>query len=158
MKKTVLTEFFVLGFMHHEPYADKITTKKYGFIESFPAGVKLGWETMVSYVDQLKYLFTQKGVRSVGGFIGIGKIFAPVWDWYKFWMMTAFLSVALGVMNLLPIPALDGGHAIITFFEMLTGKKPSEKFLERIQIVGMWLLLALMLLANINDVLRLFGV
>ncbi len=156
--KTVLTESFVLGFKNHEPYADKITTKKYGFIESFPAGVKLGWETMVSYVDQLKYLFTQKGVRSVGGFIGIGKIFAPVWDWYKFWMMTAFLSVALGVMNLLPIPALDGGHAIITFFEMLTGKKPSEKFLERIQIVGMWLLLALMLLANINDVLRLFGV
>ncbi len=155
---TVLTSEFTIGFLNKNPYENKITTKEYGFFESFPAGIELGWNTMKSYVDQLKYLFTKKGARSVGGFIGIGKIFAPIWDWEKFWMMTAFLSVALGVMNLLPIPALDGGHAIITVFEMVTGKKPSEKFLERIQIVGMWLLLGLMLWANLNDILRLFGI
>ncbi|MCR5313031.1 MAG: RIP metalloprotease RseP [Bacteroidaceae bacterium] len=156
--KTVLDANFEFGIYPKYPYEDKITTVKYGFFESFPEGVKLGWEKIVSYVDQLKYLFTSKGVRSVGGFIGIGKIFAPVWDWQLFWMMTAFLSVALGVMNLLPIPALDGGHALITCFEMVTGKKPNDKWLEKIQIVGMWLLLALMLWANLNDILRLFGI
>jgi len=153
-----LTSDFKLMFGNKVPYEDKLTTKKYGFFEAFPAGVQLGWNTMKNYVDQLKYLFTKKGARSVGGFIGIGKIFSPVWDWEKFWMMTAFLSVALGVMNLLPIPALDGGHAIITVFEMCTGKKPSEKFLEKIQVVGMWLLLALMVWANLNDILRLLGI
>lgn len=155
---TVLTSEFKLGFTNKNPYENKITIKKYGFFEAFPAGIEHGWNVMMSYVDQLKYLFTKKGARSVGGFIGIGKIFSPVWDWVKFWDMTAFLSVALGVMNLLPIPALDGGHAIITVFEMCTGKKPSEKFLERIQVVGMWLLLALMVWANLNDILRLLGV
>ena len=149
---------FIDSVIHNKvPYEDKVTVKKYGFFESFPAGIEHGWNVMKSYVDQLKYLFTKKGAKSVGGFIGIGKIFSPVWDWAKFWDMTAFLSVALGVMNLLPIPALDGGHAIITVFEMCTGKKPSDKFLEKIQIVGMWLLLGLMLWANLNDILKLIG-
>lgn len=154
---TVLSSDFTIGFANKIPYEDKITVKKYGFFESFPAGVKLGWETMKSYVDQMKYLFTKKGARSVGGFIGIGKIFPDVWDWQRFWMLTAFLSVALGVMNVLPIPALDGGHAIITIYEMIFRRKPSEKFLERVQSIGMWLLIALMVLANGNDILRLFG-
>ncbi|MCQ2213334.1 MAG: RIP metalloprotease RseP [Bacteroidaceae bacterium] len=157
---TVLTSDFLLGYRNidlYDLYKDKIYNKEYGFFESFPAGVKLGWGTITSYVDQLKYLFTKKGARSVGGFIGIGKIFPDVWDWYKFWMLTAFLSVALGVMNLLPIPALDGGHAIITIYEMITRRKPSEKFLERVQMIGMWLLIGLMILANGNDILRLFG-
>ena len=155
--KATLDANFQLGFHNKVPYEDKVTVKKYGFFESFPAGIEHGWNVMKSYVDQLKYLFTKKGAKSVGGFIGIGKIFSPVWDWAKFWDMTAFLSVALGVMNLLPIPALDGGHAIITVFEMCTGKKPSDKFLEKIQIVGMWLLLGLMLWANLNDILKLIG-
>ncbi len=154
---TVLSSDFTIGFANKIPYEDKITVKKYGFFESFPAGVKLGWETMKSYVGQMKYLFTKKGARSVGGFIGIGKIFPDVWDWQRFWMLTAFLSVALGVMNVLPIPALDGGHAIITIYEMIFHRKPSEKFLERVQSIGMWLLIALMVLANGNDILRLFG-
>jgi len=154
---TVLTSDFKIGFVNKIPYEDKISTKQYGFFEAFPAGVALGWNTMKSYVDQLKYLFTKKGARSVGGFIGIGKIFPNVWDWERFWMLTAFLSVALGVMNLLPIPALDGGHAVITVYEMITRRKPSEKFLERVQMIGMWLLIALMILANGNDILRLFG-
>ena len=155
--KAVLDANFQLGIVNKMPYEDKVTVKHYGFFESFPAGIEHGWNVMKSYVDQLKYLFTKKGAKSVGGFIGIGKIFSPVWDWAKFWDMTAFLSVALGVMNLLPIPALDGGHAIITVFEMCTGKKPSDKFLEKIQIVGMWLLLGLMLWANLNDILKLIG-
>lgn len=155
--KTTLTSEFTIGFANKIPYEDKITNKKYGFLESFPAGIKLGWNTIESYVDQMKYLFTKKGARSVGGFIGIGKIFPDVWDWQRFWMLTAFLSVALGVMNLLPIPALDGGHAVITVYEMITRRKPSEKFLERVQMIGMWLLIALMILANGNDILRLFG-
>ncbi len=155
--KTTLSPEFKIGIGPANPYEDKITTKEYGFFEAFPAGVALGWDQMKSYVDQMKYLFTKKGARSVGGFIGIGKIFPDAWDWMKFWMLTAFLSIALGVMNVLPIPALDGGHAVITIYEMITRRKPSEKFLERVQIIGMWLLIALMLLANGNDILRLFG-
>lgn len=154
---TTLTPEFTLGFANAIPYQDKITIKEYGFFEAFPAGVCLGWETIKSYVDQMKYLFTKKGARSVGGFIGIGKIFPDAWDWMKFWMLTAFLSIALGVMNLLPIPALDGGHAVITVYEMITHRKPSEKFLERVQMIGMWFLIILMIWANGNDILRLFG-
>lgn len=154
---TTLTSDFTLGFANAIPYEDKITTKEYGFFEAFPAGVSLGWETIKSYVDQMKYLFTKKGARSVGGFIGIGKIFPDAWNWMKFWMLTAFLSIALGVMNLLPIPALDGGHAVITIYEMITHRKPSEKFLERVQMIGMWFLIILMIWANGNDILRLFG-
>ena len=155
--KTTLTSEFTFGVGPKNPYEDKITTREYGFLESFPAGVVLGWNQIKSYVDQMKYIFTKKGARSLGGFIGIGKIFPDAWDWMKFWMLTAFLSIALGVMNLLPIPALDGGHAVITVYEMITGRKPSEKFLEQVQTVGMWFLIILMIVANGNDILRLFG-
>lgn len=155
--KTVLNANFQLGFAPENPYEDKVTVKHYGFFESFPAGIAHGWNVMKSYVDQLKYLFTKKGAKNVSGFIGIGKMFSSEWDWLGFWQLTAFLSAVLGIMNLLPIPALDGGHAIITVFEMCTGKKPSDKFLEKIQIVGMWLLLGLMLWANLNDILKLIG-
>ncbi len=155
--ETILTEQFTIGFVNAIPYQDKITTREYGLLESFPAGILLGYNTIVSYVDQLKYLFTAKGARSVSGFIGIGNIFPAVWDWYRFWMLTAFLSIALGVMNLLPIPALDGGHAVFAIYEMVTRRKPSEKFLERVQYVGMVLLIGLMILAQANDILRAFG-
>lgn len=155
--KTVLTSDFTLGFSNKVPYTDKLTTKEYSFFESIPAGIKLGYETLKSYADQMKYVFTAKGARSVGGFIGIGNIFPDVWDWQRFWMLTAFLSIALGFMNALPIPALDGGHAVFAIFEMITGKKPSDKVLEKTQYVGMVLLIGLMILAQANDILRLFG-
>jgi regulator of sigma E protease len=93
----------------------------------------------------------------VGGFIGIGNIFPDVWDWQRFWMLTAFLSVALGFMNVLPIPALDGGHALFAIYEIITRRKPSDKVLEKAQYVGMILLIGLMILAQANDILRLFG-
>ncbi len=154
---TVLTSEFKIGFVNAIPYQDKITTRTYTLLESFPAGIRLGYYQMVNYVDQLKYLFSSKGARSVSGFIGIGSIFPDVWDWERFWMLTAFLSIALGVMNLLPIPALDGGHAVFAIYEMITRRKPSEKLLERVQYIGMILLIGLMILAQANDILRLFG-
>ena len=153
----VLTPEFTLGFVNAIPYQDKITTRTYTLLESFPAGIRLGYYQMVNYVDQLKYLFSSKGARSVSGFIGIGSIFPDIWDWERFWMLTAFLSIALGVMNLLPIPALDGGHAVFAIYEMITRRKPSEKLLERVQYIGMILLIGLMILAQANDILRLFG-
>lgn len=155
--QATLTPEFTLGFANKTPYLDKITTRTYGFFESFPAGIKLGYETLASYVDQMKYIFTAKGARSVGGFIGIGNIFPDVWDWQRFWMLTAFLSIALGFMNVLPIPALDGGHAVFAIYEMVTRRKPSDKVLEKAQYVGMALLIGLMVLAQANDILRLFG-
>ena len=156
-KKVTLTPEFTLGFANAMPYQDKITTKTYGFFESFPAGVKYGVEAMKNYVDQMKYLFTKKGAKQVSGFIGIGSIFPDAWDWQRFWLLTAFLSIVLGVMNLLPIPALDGGHAVFAIFELITGKRLNDNFLLVVQYFGMYLLLAIMILAQLNDVLRLFG-
>ena len=156
-REAVLTSDFTLGFVNHIPDY-RVTTRSYGFFESFPAGVVYGWKTLVSYVSDLKYLFTKKGARSVGGFIAIGNIFPSTWDWYSFWTLTAWLSAALGVMNLLPIPALDGGHVLFALYEIITRRKPSDKFLTRAQYVGMFLLLALLIYANLNDVLRLFGI
>lgn len=156
-KAVTLTPEFTLGFANAMPYHDKITTKTYGFFESFPAGVKYGIETLTSYVDQMKYLFTKKGARQVGGFISIGNIFPDAWNWQKFWLLTAFLSIALGFMNVLPIPALDGGHALFAFFELVTRKRLNDNFLMVVQYFGMYILLAIMVLAQLNDVLRLFG-
>ncbi len=132
---------------------------KYTFIQSIPAGIKHGVNITKSYLKQLKMLFKPKtkAYESLGGFIKIGSIFPPVWDWQSFWNMTAFLSIILAVMNILPIPALDGGHVMFTLFEMISGRKPGDKFLEYAQIVGMVLLLALLLYANLNDVIGLFN-
>ena len=156
-KQVTLTPEFTLGFANAMPYQDKITTKTYGFFESFPAGVKYGWNTLTSYADQMKYIFTKKGARQVGGFISIGNIFPDAWNWQRFWLLTAFLSIALGFVNVLPIPALDGGHALFATFELLTGKRLNDNFLLVVQYFGMYLLLALMILAQLNDVLRIFG-
>jgi regulator of sigma E protease len=133
--------------------AFKIETYKYGFLESFPAGVKKTIDKLSGYIDQLKLVINPKtgAYKGVGGFKAMGSIFPSVWDWESFWNITAFFSIALAFMNLLPIPALDGGHVLFTLFEMITGRKPSDKFLEYAQIVGMVLLLALMLFANGND-------
>jgi len=131
----------------------KIEKKSYGFFESFPAGVRLAGENLKSYIDQFKKILTPKtgAYKGVGGFKAMGSIFRPIWDWESFWNITAFFSIALAFMNLLPIPALDGGHVLFTILEMITGRKPSQKLLEYAQVVGMILLLALMLYANGND-------
>ena len=153
----VLTPDFTLGFLNAAPDYT-VTTREYGFFEAFPAGIAYGWSTLSGYVNDLKYIFTKKGSRSVGGFIAIGNIFPSTWNWRSFWSLTAWLSVALGVMNVLPIPALDGGHVLFTLYEIIARRKPSEKFLIRAQYVGMILLFAILIYANLNDVLRLFGI
>jgi len=131
---------------------------EYSFLQSIPAGVSKGFATISSYLKQLKLIFSPKAKAydSVGGFITIGNIFPSTWDWQAFWNLTAFLSIILAVMNILPIPALDGGHVMFLLYEIITGRKPGDKFLEYAQLVGMAILLALILYANINDVVKLF--
>jgi len=134
-------------------------TKDYNFIQAIPAGFSKTYKTTVDYVRQFKLLFTSKEVKvseNLGGFITIGKIFSPQWDWVHFWSITALLSVILAFMNILPIPALDGGHVIFLLYEVITRRKPSDKVLEYAQYVGLAILLSLLLFANINDVIRLF--
>lgn len=135
-----------------------IVEKKYTFLESLPAGVKKTYETLANYIKQFRIIFNPdlQGYKQVGSFFTIAKQFSPQWDWLRFWSLTAFLSIALAFVNLLPIPALDGGHALFTLVEMITGKAPSEKFLERAQVVGMIIIFALMIFALGNDIVRLF--
>ncbi len=132
----------------------KPTKIDYSFFESFPAGVKLGVNTLKGYVSDMKYVFTKEGANSLGGFGTIGSIFPAQWDWYRFWMMTAFLSIILAFMNILPIPALDGGHVIFLLYEIIARRKPSDKFMEYAQITGMILLFGLLIWANFNDIMR----
>ena len=131
-----------------------VIDRRYSFLASFPAGIKLGIKTLAGYVNQMKYLFSKEGAKQVGGFATIASIFPSTWDWHRFWYMTAFLSVILAFMNILPIPALDGGHVLFLIYEIVARRKPSDKFLERAQVVGMFLLLALLIWANFNDVVR----
>ena len=131
-----------------------VVQKDYGFFASFPAGIKLGVETLEGYVGQMKYLFSKEGAKQLGGFGAIGSIFPATWDWHQFWYMTAFLSIILAFMNILPIPALDGGHVLFLLYEIVARRKPSDKFMERAQMVGMFLLFALLIWANLNDVIR----
>lgn len=112
----------------------KVTELEYGFFESFPAGVALGVNTLKGYVNDMKYVFTKEGAKSVGGFGTIGSIFPKVWDWHRFWEMTAFLSIILAFMNILPIPALDGGHVLFLLYEIIARRKPSDKFMEYAQM------------------------
>lgn len=132
-------------------------TKRYGFWESFPAGVVYGVDVLKGYVSDMKYVFTADGAKSLGGFGAIGSLFPPTWDWYMFWKMTAFLSIILAFMNILPIPALDGGHVLFLLYEMITRRKPSENFMIRAEYVGFAILILLMLVANLNDILRWLG-
>ena len=132
----------------------KVTELEYGLFESFPAGVALGVNTLKGYVNDMKYVFTKEGAKSVGGFGTIGSIFPKVWDWHRFWEMTAFLSIILAFMNILPIPALDGGHVLFLLYEIIARRKPSDKFMEYAQMAGMILLFALLIWANFNDVVR----
>ena len=154
----VLTPELKLGFIPVQlATLYKPVTTEYGFFESFPAGIKYGWDVLVSYVDDLKYVFTAEGAKSLGGFGAIGSLFPPMWDWYMFWKMTAFLSIILAFMNILPIPALDGGHVLFLLYEMITRRKPSETFMIRAEYVGFGILILLMVLANLNDILRGLG-
>ena len=136
----------------YKPY-----TREYGFFESIPAGIKYGWNVLAGYVGDMKYVFTADGAKSLGGFGAIGSLFPPVWDWYLFWKMTAFLSIILAFMNILPIPALDGGHVLFLIYEMITRRKPSETFMIRAEYVGFGILILLMVVANLNDILRWLG-
>jgi len=131
---------------------------KYGFFESFPKGIEKARQTLVNYVKQLKLLFSpsNKGYESLGGFLTIGSIFTTSWDWHHFWNITAFLSILLAVMNILPIPALDGGHVMFLLYEMITGRPANEKVLEVAQYIGMILLFSLLLFANGNDIYKHF--
>ena len=136
----------------YEPY-----TREYGLFESIPAGIAYGWNVLAGYVGDMKYVFTADGAKSLGGFGAIGSLFPPMWDWYLFWKMTAFLSIILAFMNILPIPALDGGHVLFLVYEMVTRRKPSETFMIRAEYVGFGILILLMVVANLNDILRWLG-
>lgn len=126
----------------------------YSFFESIPAGINYGLSVLGSYISNLKLIFSSEGVKQLGGFATIATLFPTEWDWLSFWNMTAFLSIILAFMNILPIPALDGGHVLFLLVEIITRRKPSEKFLEYAQMVGMLLLFALLILANANDIIR----
>jgi regulator of sigma E protease len=131
---------------------------EYSFFQAIPAGISKGFGNAISYLKQLRLIFTPKtkAYESLGGFIKIGSFFPKVWNWQIFWEMTALLSIILAIMNLLPIPALDGGHVMFLLYEIVSGRKPGDKFMEYAQIAGMLLLLALLLYANGNDVVQLF--
>jgi regulator of sigma E protease len=134
----------------------KVTKVKYSLLESIPVGLEKGKEQLLGYGKQLKMIFNPetKAYKQVGGFAAIYKAFPEQWSWEMFWKLTAFLSIALGVMNLLPIPALDGGHVMFLLYEIISGKKPSDKFLENAQMVGFVLLISLLLFANGNDIYK----
>ena len=155
---TVLTPDLKLGFTVQSILGlYQPVTREYSFLESIPAGIKYGFHVLASYVDDLKYIFSAEGAKSLGGFGAIGSLFPPMWDWYMFWKMTAFLSIILAFMNILPIPALDGGHVLFLLYEMITRRKPSEQFMIRAEYVGFGILILLMVVANLNDILRALG-
>ena len=149
----MLGKDYKLGIAWNLPTATRYesVTRTYGFFESFPAGAVHGWKVLTGYVDDLKYVFTAEGAKSVGSFGAIGSMFPAVWDWQRFWELTAFISLMLAFINILPIPALDGGHVFFLLVEVIMRRKPSEKFMERAQTVGMTLLLLLMAFALFND-------
>jgi regulator of sigma E protease len=137
----------------------QLETINYGFFESIPAGIAQGFQITTDYLKQFRLFFRPetKAYESLGGFATIGSIFPATWNWFAFWNMTAFISIILAIMNLLPIPALDGGHVMFLSFEMISGRKPGEKFMEYAQIAGMILLLALVLYANANDIIKMIN-
>ena len=153
--EATLTKDMKLGFFPPSIYEDyHVTHVSYSFFESFPAGVKYGWHVLYGYVADMKYVFTKDGAKSLGGFGTIGSLFPASWDWHAFWLMTAFLSIILAFMNILPIPALDGGHVFFLLYEMITRRKPSDDFMVKAEYVGFAIVILLLVVANLNDVLR----
>ena len=153
-----LPESGLIGAMTNPADHFTFKDKQYSFLAAIPAGFTRTWKGVGNYLKQLKLIFSPeaKAYESVGGFITIGNIFPSTWDWQAFWSLTAFLSIMLAILNVLPIPALDGGHVMFLFYEIITGRKPSDKFLEYAQIVGMVLLFGLLIFANGNDIVKLF--
>lgn len=129
-------------------------TMTYSLASALPAGIDKGVGLLTNYVKQMKLIFTKEGAKQIGGFGTIGSLFPSAWNWEAFWYTTAFLSIILAFMNILPIPALDGGHVLFLLYEMVARRKPSEKFMEYAQMVGMVLLLSLLVFANGNDLYR----
>ena len=130
--------------------------QSYTLLQAIPAGIEYGWDFLVRYVKQFRLVFTKEGAQSIGGFGAIGSLFPSAWNWYAFWHMTAVISLILAFMNFLPIPALDGGYILFILVEMITRRKPSDKFLERANEVGFWILIVLLIWANGNDILKMF--
>ena len=145
-----------LGVMWDDAQFKDIQTEhiSYGFLQSIPAGFQLAWKTLSDYVVSLKYLFDKEGVQQVGSFLTIGNLFPSIWDWQGFWNLTAFISIILAVMNILPIPGLDGGHIVLLLYEGIMRRQPSPRVMDVIEKVGLLLLLGLMILAIGNDVFR----
>lgn len=144
----------ILGVASAHFYDTKSTHIDYSFIESIGKGIHFGYWTLRDYVTQFKYIFTKQGATQVGGVMAMGNLFEAQWDWLRFWEITALLSIILAFMNILPIPALDGGHIVFLLYEMITGKKPNEKVLEYAQIIGIVILFSLLIFANGNDIYR----
>ena len=130
--------------------------QSYTLLQSIPAGFQLAWKTLSDYVVSLKYLFHKEGIQQVGSFLTIGDLFPPIWDWQSFWNLTAFISIILAVMNILPIPGLDGGHIALLLYEGIMRKQPSPKVMEFIERIGLFILFGLMILAFSNDIMRFF--
>lgn len=144
-----------LGVLRHMPIGEEqLEHIEYGLLSSIPAGLHYGWGMLTGYVNDLKYVFTPKGAQNVGSFITIGSIFPAAWDWQRFWSITAIISIMLAVMNILPIPGLDGGHVVILLYEAVTGREPSERVMVWLEYVGLFFLISLMLLAFGNDIVR----
>jgi regulator of sigma E protease len=145
-----------IGIMTNSAFVDRkaLSEKKYGFAQSIGIGMSYGYNTLSDYVSQFKFVFTKKGATQIGGFASIGNMFPPLWDWHTFWLTTALLSIILAFMNILPIPALDGGHVVFLLYEMITGKEAPQKVLEVAQYIGIFLLLSLMVYANGADLVR----
>ncbi|MCR4921280.1 MAG: RIP metalloprotease RseP [Bacteroidaceae bacterium] len=148
-----LDENYLMGILRQYPvkYYESVH-QDYNLVSCIPAGLKKGWDTLKGYVSDLRYVATADGAKSVGSFITIGNIFPSAWDWHQFWMLTAFISIILAVMNILPIPGLDGGHIVLLLYEAVTGRQPSDRAMEWIERIGIVILVLLMLLAFSNDI------
>jgi regulator of sigma E protease len=156
--KPTATAEGTIGFAPRTPdHYFTYVTRTFGFFEAIPAGMSQAWETVRDYASQLKFLFSESGAKQVGGFATFAKLFPEQWNWAMFWERTAFISLILAFMNILPIPALDGGHVMFLLWEMITGKAASQKVMEWAQMVGMILLLGLMLYGNGMDIVRWFS-
>ncbi len=150
-----LNEDMTMGVIRKYPITKEMYQHiDYNFWNSIPAGIKAGWQQLTGYINDLQYVFSRKGAESIGSFIAIGSIFPSVWNWEMFWNLTAFISIILAVMNILPIPGLDGGHIVILAYEAITGHEPSERVMVWMEYIGMGFLIALMVLALGNDFVR----
>ncbi|MBP5381328.1 MAG: RIP metalloprotease RseP [Bacteroidaceae bacterium] len=150
-----LDEEYRMGVYRHNIITDyTVNHIDYNLLTCIPAGMRLGWNTLANYVGSLKYVATKDGAQEVGSFIAIGDMFPETWNWLRFWTMTALISIVLAVMNILPIPGLDGGHVVVLLYEAITGRQPSERVMVWLEYIGMGLLIALMILAFGNDIRR----